>query len=51
MVYCLYDEFPANIKYLFDGNALRFMHYETLWYVMNTLAQRLDFYVNGRRPL
>ena len=42
------DEFPANIKYLFDENALQFMHYETLWYVMGTLADRLDFYVNGQ---
>ena len=41
------DEFPANIKYLFDENALRFMHYETLWYVMDSLADRLDYYVNG----
>ena len=41
------DEFPANIHYLFDENALQFMHYETLWYVMGTLADRLDFYVNG----
>lgn len=38
------DEFPANIKYLFDENALQFMHYETLWYVMRTLADRLAFY-------
>ena len=41
------DEFPANIKYLFDANALRFMHYETLWYVMGSLAERLEFYANG----
>lgn len=38
------DEFPANIKYLFDENALQFMHYETLWYVMNALADRLEYY-------
>ena len=38
------DEFPANIKYLFDENALQFMHYETLWYVMGNLADRLAFY-------
>ena len=38
------DEFPANIKYLFDENALRYMRYETLWYVMNGLAARLEFY-------
>lgn len=43
------DEFPANIKYLFDENALQFMHYETLWYVMNSLADRLTFYVNECR--
>jgi len=38
------DEFPANIKYLFDENALQFMHYETLWYVMNSLSERLAWY-------
>ena len=41
------DEFPASVKYLFDENALRFMHYETLWYVMNNVAARLDYFVNG----
>ncbi|MDO4866225.1 MAG: DUF3786 domain-containing protein [Clostridia bacterium] len=44
------DEFPANIKFLFDANARRFMHYETLWYVMGDLGDRLDFYVNGVVP-
>ena len=43
------DEFPANIKYLFDENALQFMHYETLWYVMRTLADRLAWYAGPRR--
>ena len=38
------DEFPANIKYLFDENALQYMHYETLWYVMNSLAERVEYY-------
>ncbi|MBQ8108756.1 MAG: DUF3786 domain-containing protein [Clostridia bacterium] len=38
------DEFPASIKYLFDANALQFMHYETLWYVMNCLSERLKHY-------
>lgn len=42
------DEFPANIKYLFDENALQFMHYETLWYVMRTLADRLAWYADAR---
>lgn len=46
------DEFPAAIKYLFDENALQYMHYETLWYVMNTLADRLAYYAleGGDRP-
>ena len=35
------DEFPASIKYLFDANALQFMHYETLWYVMNCCYERI----------
>ena len=38
------DEFPAQIRYLFDSNALQFMHYETLWYAMGRLNDRLDFY-------
>lgn len=35
------DEFPAQIRYFFDRNALRFMHYETLWYVLNILEKRI----------
>lgn len=42
------DEFPANIKYLFDENALQYMHYETLWYVMGCLADRLEYYALRR---
>ena len=44
------DEFPASIKYLFDENALRYMHYETLWYVMSCLAERLEYYFRGDQP-
>ena len=43
------DEFPANIKYLFDENALQYMHYETLWYVMNSLAERLEYYYRAMK--
>ena len=39
------DEFPANILFLFDKNALQYMHYETLWYVMNSLTDRLKYYI------
>ena len=35
------DEFPHSVKYLFDANALQYMHYETLWYAMGDLADRL----------
>ena len=35
------EEFPASIKYLFDANALQYMHYETLWYVMGALYDRI----------
>ena len=38
------DEFPANIRYMFDANALEYMHYESLWYTMTTLTKRLVFY-------
>lgn len=38
------DEFPAQIKYLFDANALQFLHYETLWYVMGGIAARLKYH-------
>ena len=38
------DEFPASIKYLFDERALRYMHYETLWYAMHSLTDRLAYY-------
>ena len=44
------DEFPASIKYLFDENALQYMHYETLWYAMGCLAARLEYLV-GRSQI
>ena len=39
------EEFPAGIQYLFDANALRFMHYETLWYLMNDLLEHIARHV------
>ncbi len=35
------EEFPASIKYLFDKNALQFMHYEALWYLMKCCYERI----------
>ena len=39
------DEFPASAVFLFDRNALSFMHYETLWYVMGEIAKRLRHFI------
>ncbi len=36
------DEFPASLQFLWDANALDFLCYETLWYVMGELTAQLD---------
>ena len=35
------DEFPAKIQLLWDRNSLKFMHFETLYYAMGHLMNRL----------
>ena len=35
------DEFPASLQFLWDANALDFLCYETLWYLMGELIDRL----------
>ena len=35
------DEFPANIQLLWDRNSLKFMHFETLYYVMGHLMRKM----------
>ena len=35
------EEFPASLQFLWDANALDFLYYETLWYVMGDLLERL----------
>ena len=45
------EEFPAQIKYLFDENALQYMHYETLWYVMGAAMSRLTWYYRQEQGL
>ena len=39
------DEFPSSIQFLWDKNALEFMHYETLWYVVGHVETLLDAYM------
>lgn len=36
------DEFPANLKFMFDENVLQYMHYETLYYLMGHLVNRIN---------
>lgn len=43
------EEFPASIQYLFDGSALRFMHYETLWYLMGNILDHIQWHIAERR--
>lgn len=35
------DEFPANLKFMFDENVMQFMHYETLYYLMGHMIRRI----------
>ncbi len=36
------EEFPANLKFLWDENTLQFIHYETVWYAMGDVKRRLE---------
>jgi hypothetical protein len=35
------EDFPAKIDFLWDSNILQYMHYETVWFVMTHVMQRL----------
>ncbi len=35
------DEFPANLKFMFDENILQYMHYETIYFMMGHIIRRL----------
>lgn len=35
------DEFPARLKFMWDENTLDFIFYETVWYLMGYLKERL----------
>ncbi len=36
------EEFPASLQFFWDANALDFLYYETLWYVMDELIGLLS---------
>ena len=45
IMFIFYDEdseFPAECKFLWDEKILNFMHYETTFYVVNYLFERLE---------
>lgn len=35
------EEFPANLKFMFDENIMDFMHYETLFFMMGHIISRI----------
>ena len=35
------EEFPASLQFLWDANALEYLYYETLWYVMGEIVEAL----------
>ena len=41
------DEFPASVRFLFDANALLYMRYETLWYVIGYVSDKILSYVKS----
>lgn len=36
------EDFPAEVKLLFDENILSYMHYETVWFAVGALVRRLE---------
>ncbi len=35
------EEFPPQLRFLFDGNAVEIIHYETMYYLIGFLTERL----------
>lgn len=35
------DEFPANLKFMYDENILEYMHYETIFFMTGHLIERI----------
>jgi len=36
------DEFPSSVRFLWDRNTLQFLHYETTYYIMGHILQKID---------
>lgn len=39
------DDFPAQLQYMFDSNALDFMHYETCWYAISYITDCIKEFI------
>lgn len=35
------DEFPANLKFMFDENIMEYMHYETIFFMIGHVIERI----------
>ena len=40
------EEFPARLRFLWDENALRYIRYETTWFALGLVRQRMREYAN-----
>ena len=36
------EEFPANLKFMFDENILDYMHFETIFFMMGHIVKRIQ---------
>ena len=36
------EEFPPSLKFFTDKNMLEYMHYETVWFAMSHLLERIE---------
>lgn len=43
------EEFPAQLQFFWDANALAFVHYETLWYISGALLASLHRELDGEK--
>jgi len=44
------EDFPPEIRILWDGNVLDYMHYETLWFIKGHLLRRLMEEIRNQLP-
>ena len=45
------EEFPAQLQFFWDANALAFVHYETLWYIAAAVKERLTALMDGEKEM